>query len=160
MIDTRRCGYGTLGTTTVRIWHRVTRRAPQRSQLRLKSPAALCRALSSCKRWLFYKSNLVASWMHLHESRCSQEHPRILSQSLRALGLAAGGPGSIWKYLDALVRSTGVSGRFACGSWTDLHFADEDPSLISMGVQSLYWRGCEAGRWDHRSGSGDASAES
>ena len=50
----------------------------------------------------------------------------MLLQSLRALGFAPGGPGSIWKYLGAPVRSTGVSGRFACGFRTDLHFADAE----------------------------------
>jgi len=45
-------------------------------------------------------------------------------QSLRALCLAAGWPESIWKYLEALVRSTGVSGRFESGFRADLHFAD------------------------------------
>jgi len=44
----------------------------------------------------------------------------MLLQSLRALCLAPGGPGSIWNYLGALVRSTGVSGRFVCGFRTDL----------------------------------------
>ena len=48
----------------------------------------------------------------------------MLLQSLRALCFAPGGPGSIWKYIVALVRSTGVSGRFACGFRTNLHFAD------------------------------------
>jgi len=48
----------------------------------------------------------------------------MLLQSLRALCFAPGGPGSIWNYLRAPVRSTGVSGRFACGFRTDLHFAD------------------------------------
>jgi len=48
----------------------------------------------------------------------------MLLQSLRALCLAPGGPGSIWKNLEALVRATGVSGRCACGFRTDLHFAD------------------------------------
>jgi len=48
----------------------------------------------------------------------------MLRQSLRALYLAPGGPGSIWKYLETLVRSTGVSGMFACGFQTDLHCAD------------------------------------
>jgi len=47
----------------------------------------------------------------------------MLLQSLRALCKAPGGSGSIWKYLEALVRATGVSGRFACGFRTDLHFA-------------------------------------
>jgi hypothetical protein len=48
----------------------------------------------------------------------------MLLQSLRALCFAPGGPGSIWNYLGAPVRSAGVSGRFACGFRTDLHFAD------------------------------------
>ena len=48
----------------------------------------------------------------------------MLWQSLRALCLAPGGLGSIWNYLGAPVRATGVSGRFACGFRTDLHFAD------------------------------------
>ena len=48
----------------------------------------------------------------------------MLLQSLRALCFAPGGTGSIWNYLGAPVRCAGVSGRFACGFWTDLHFAD------------------------------------
>jgi len=48
----------------------------------------------------------------------------MLLQSLRALYLAPGGPGSVWNYLGAPVRSAGVSGRFACGFQTDLDFAD------------------------------------
>jgi len=37
----------------------------------------------------------------------------MLLQSLTALCNAPGGAGSIWKYLEALVRATGVSGRLA-----------------------------------------------
>jgi hypothetical protein len=48
----------------------------------------------------------------------------MLLQSLRAPYLAPGGAGSIWDYLGAPARSTGVSGRFAYGFRTDLHFAD------------------------------------
>ena len=62
--------------------------------------------------------------MHLHNCRCFQQLPRMLLQSLRALCKAPGGPGSIWKCLEALVRATGVSGRLAYGFRTDLHFAD------------------------------------
>jgi hypothetical protein len=62
--------------------------------------------------------------MHLHNCRYIQEHLRMLWQSQRALGLAAGGPGSIWNYLGAPVRVTGVSRRFVCGFRTDSHFAD------------------------------------
>ena len=48
----------------------------------------------------------------------------MLLQSLRALCLAPVGSGSVWKYLEALVRSPGVSGRIACGFRTELHFAN------------------------------------
>jgi len=48
----------------------------------------------------------------------------MLLQSMRALCRAPGGPRSIWKYLEALVRATAVSGRFACGFRTNVHFAD------------------------------------
>jgi hypothetical protein len=48
----------------------------------------------------------------------------MLLQHLRALCLASGGPGSVWNYLGALVRLTGVSGRFACGLRTVLHFTN------------------------------------
>ena len=55
----------------------------------------------------------------------------MLLQSLRAPSLAPGGPGSIWNYLGAPVRSTRVSGRFMCGFQTDLHFADAVESVQS-----------------------------
>jgi len=55
----------------------------------------------------------------------------MLFQSLRALCLAPGGPGSIWNHLGVPVRSTGVSGRFACGFRTDLHFADGAPCTLA-----------------------------
>jgi hypothetical protein len=56
----------------------------------------------------------------------------MLMQSPRAPCVAASGPGSIWNYLGAPVRSAGVSGRFACGFRTDLHFADvpHNPSIL------------------------------
>jgi len=63
--------------------------------------------------------------MHLHHCRCFYEHVRMLLQSLRALSNAPGGAGSSWKYLEALARATVVSGRFAYGFPTALHFADE-----------------------------------
>jgi len=43
---------------------------------------------------------------------------------MTALSDMPGGPGRIWNYLQALVRSTGVSGRFAYGTQTDIHLAD------------------------------------
>ena len=67
--------------------------------------------------------------MHLHHCRYFQENVRMLLQSLRALSKAPGGAGSIWKYLEALVRATGVSGRFAYGFRTELNFADDQGSF-------------------------------
>ena len=68
--------------------------------------------------------NLVASWMDLYNCRCFQEHLRMLLQSLRAHCKVPGGHGSISKYLQAQVRATRVTERFACVFLTDLHFAD------------------------------------
>jgi len=62
--------------------------------------------------------------MHLHNCWCFQKHLWMLLQSLRALCFAPGRPSSIWKYFEALVRSTGVSGRFGCGFRSNLHFAN------------------------------------
>jgi hypothetical protein len=75
--------------------------------------------------------------MHLHHCRCFQEHLRMLLQILRASYLAPGGPGSIGNYVGAPVRSTGVSGRFACGFQTDLHFADvlEENRWVAKGEE-------------------------
>jgi hypothetical protein len=49
----------------------------------------------------------------------------MLLQSLRALCKAPGGAASIWKYLEALVSATRVSGRLQYSFQTDFHFADE-----------------------------------
>jgi hypothetical protein len=101
----------------------VSHRAVQRFQLVQKSPADLHRGPSCSTIWLLYKSNIGASLTHLKNCRCSQEHHRMLMLSLRALWLAAAGPGSIWKYLKLLVKSSRVSGRFAWGLQMNLHLA-------------------------------------
>jgi hypothetical protein len=49
----------------------------------------------------------------------------MILQSVKEYCLAQVGPESIWKNFGALVWSTTASGRFVCGFWTDLHFADE-----------------------------------
>ena len=54
----------------------------------------------------------------------------MLLQSLRALCLSPGWSGSVWKYLEALVRSPGVSGRIACGFRTELHFAAAEGNIL------------------------------
>jgi hypothetical protein len=57
----------------------------------------------------------------------------MLLQSLRALCKVPGRARSIWKYLEALVRATGVTGRFAYGFRTDLHFADVGTRTCHIG---------------------------
>ena len=72
----------------------------------------------------------------------------MLLQSPRAHCKAPGGAGSIWRYLAALVRATGVPGRFACGFRTKLHFADNlvnsemhlEAEIDSVGRYT--WRPC------------------
>jgi hypothetical protein len=48
---------------------------------------------------------------------------RKLLRSPRALCKALGGRRSIWKYLEARVRTTEVSGKFHCGFGTDINYA-------------------------------------
>jgi len=72
----------------------------------------------------------------------------MLLQRLRALCLAPGGPGSIWNYLAAPVRSTEVSGRFACGFLTYLNFADVDSKGNQHANEINQWQAKEA-MWDH-----------
>jgi hypothetical protein len=57
-------------------------------------------------------------------------------QSLREHCLAPGGPGSIWNHRGGPVRSTGVSGWFACGFRTDLHLTDDLASKPMQGFSS------------------------
>jgi len=65
-------------------------------------------------------------------------HVRMLLHSLRAHCKAPGGARSIWKYLEALVRATGVSGRFAYGFQTKLHVADVVGGHISCLVSLIF----------------------
>jgi len=61
----------------------------------------------------------------------------MLLQSPRALCLAPGGYGRILKYLEAPVKSSGVSGRIVCYFRTDLHLADALKVLEHMHTVSL-----------------------
>jgi len=124
MIDKMPCGYETLTTTAVRIRYQVSHRAAQWSQWLTKSPADQCKGLSCFNSWLFHKSNIRASWIHLRNCRCCQEQLKMLLQSVTALGLVQGGSESIWMYVEELVRSTRVAGSLACGFWIDLHLAN------------------------------------
>jgi hypothetical protein len=70
--------------------------------------------------------------MHLHHCRFFQKHLRMLLQSLKDLCKAPERAGSIWKYLEALLRATRVSGKFACGFKTNLHFADVEVVRVEV----------------------------
>jgi len=138
MIDEMPCGYRTLRTTGVRIWHQVSRRACAEVSAALEFSLRACAEVSAAfevsrrpaQRFQQLQNltipivHLVTSWTHHHHYRCFQEHVRLLLQSLRARCNPPRGAGSIWKYLEAVVRATGVSGRCAYVLWTELHFAD------------------------------------
>ena len=124
MIDKMPSGYWTGWLSAAWIQHQVSWSVALRSQLLSKSPADQHRGLSCFKIWLSFKSNIGASWIRVQNCRCFQKHLIMLLQSLRALCLAPAGPGSIWKCLGVLERSTRVSERFVCIFLTDLPFAD------------------------------------
>jgi hypothetical protein len=138
MINEMPCGCGTLRTTGVRIRHQVSHRPYAKVSAALEVSHRPCTEVSvapevshrpaqrsqQLQNLTILIVNLVPSWMHLHHSRRFQKHVRMLLQSFRALCKAPGGGGSIWKYLEAVVSATGVSGRFAYGFRTKLHFAD------------------------------------
>jgi len=138
MIDEIPCGYGTLRTIAVRIQHQVSRRPGQVSAAPIFDyPNSKIMKHSECTSI---------------NGRCFLVHVRMLLHSLRAVCKSPGGAGSIWKYLEALVRAARVSGRFAYRFRTELHFADNPlcfwnpmhycientaPSLLQSCSQSL-----------------------
>jgi hypothetical protein len=124
MIDEMPCGYGTLQTTGVKIWHQVSRRACAAVSAALDVSRRTAQRSQQLHNLTILILNLVASWMHLHHFRCLEQYMRMLLQSLKALCKAPVGVGSIWEYLEAVVRATRVSGRFAYGFRIELHFAD------------------------------------
>jgi len=87
--------------------------AAQRFQLLWKSPADLGRCYSSSNIRLLYQLYLVASRMHLHNSRCFRVYMRLLIKSLGALYITPQNLVSIWKYLGVLLRLTAMFGRIA-----------------------------------------------
>jgi len=120
MIDKMPCGCGTLWTTAVRIRHHVTRRPAKLSQ----QPQNLTIL------YVKYQSILNAP-PYLQVPSGAPENALAESESTF---LSSRGPGSIWQYLKALVRSTGVSWRFACSFRTNLHFVD-----VYYTSAGIYW---------------------
>jgi hypothetical protein len=60
----------------------------------------------------------------------------MILQSLTALSKAPVGFRSIWKYSEALVKATRVSGKFAYGYRTECHFADEEQVMMKARVKT------------------------
>ena len=110
IIDEMPCGYGTLRTTGVRIRHQVSCKPAQWSPQLQNLTILIVKSRSIL--------NAPPSLQVL------SEHVRMLLHSLRAFCKAPGGARSIWKYLEALGRASGVSERFAHGFRTEIHFAD------------------------------------
>jgi hypothetical protein len=123
-IDEMLCRYRTLKSTGVKIWHQVSRRACAVVPAALQVPRRPAHHSQQLHNLTILILNLVASWMHPHRFRCFEEHVRMLLQSLRALCKGPGGAGSIWEYLEAVVRATRVSRMFPYGFQTELHFTD------------------------------------
>jgi len=139
MIDKIPSGYWTLRTTGVRIWHEVSRTA---CAVVSSAPKVSCWSAEwseQLQNLSILIVNLIASWMRLHHYRCCQKQVRMLVHSLRVLFKFSGGAGSIWTYFEVLVRTTRVSGRFAFGFWTDLHFADIAAYSAIFQVCVVHW---------------------
>jgi hypothetical protein len=132
MIGEMPCGYGNPKATGVKIWHQVSHRACAAVSAALYVSRRAAQRSQQLQNLTILILGPVASWMHLHHFRCFEEHMRMLLQSLSALSKAPGGAGSIWKYLEAGVRAARVSGRFAYGFRTELHFADVHGCYSSM----------------------------
>jgi len=141
IIDRMTCGYGTLRTTAVRIWHEgrpllpscaehftayidASSRPAQIVSTAFKDCSRPIGALSSFKTSLSYKWHIVACWMHLHNCWCIQMRLWICFQHLWGLCFAPGWPGSNCNYSEVPIRSTGVTGTFICGFWTVLNYAN------------------------------------
>jgi hypothetical protein len=125
MIDEVPWGDGTLGITAVGIVHLVSHRAAKWfQQLHTQSPTDLDRGLSYSTIRLFYKLNIVASWIYLHNHRYFQRYMRELFQHFNALCVAHGGSGSISNHLGAQVRLAGMSGMLTCVIEPVIQFAD------------------------------------
>jgi len=124
MIDEMPCGYGTLRTTGVRIWHQASRRACAEVSAPLgvsRRPAQRSQQIQNLTILTVKSRSILNAPPSLQVVSGAREN--ALAESESTLQSSRGG-GIVWKYLEALVRATGVSGTFAYGFRTELHFAD------------------------------------
>jgi len=80
-----------------------------------------CTDLSAAPKVDYARRSIMNAPSYIQVLWGAPENTLVESQSTL---LRARGPASIWKYFKALVWSTWLPGRFACGFRTDLHFAD------------------------------------
>jgi hypothetical protein len=134
MMNNTPCSYGILRTTTVRILHWVYSllqiiHGSLRWTHGFKQICTDISAAAQCKDFLHliaYQLECIITTVYAF--RCTWEY---LYSIIKLFILSPGQPGSIWKYLRALVRFTKVSGRLTCGFLTVFHFTDEMILIIS-----------------------------
>jgi hypothetical protein len=116
-------------TSTVRIWHQVSGIVVQPPQRLLKSPTHLRRGLSCYNIWLSNVSNLLPSWMNLHNCRFIQEHPRMLLQWGSTLHSYKG----VWKH----PNSPRTTSEIDWSIW-NICIKDVDQGTSSEGISAEY----------------------
>jgi len=135
------CDYGTLLTAAEKIQHQVWSLRQNWAQVSSLPLEVSCSPVPKISIALQVSCRCVQRSQHLQNLTILEVNnhsimnvPRLLqvvfgapekalAASESTLLSSLGGPGSIWNYLGALVRSTRVSGRLVCGFWTVLHFA-------------------------------------
>jgi len=139
MINEMPCGYWTLWTTGVRIWHQVSRRACVKVSAGLnvsRRPAMRSQQLQTLTILNDESHSILNTPPSLQVlSRASEN---AFAESGSSLQRSMGGL-SVWKYLEVLVRATSVSGRFAFGFSTEFHLADVAASMSSVSV-GRHWQ--------------------
>jgi hypothetical protein len=132
MMDNMPCGCGTLRTTGVGIWHQVSRRACAevsaalevscgpvlRYQLTRSLPQT-CAEVSAAQKFHFSKVKSCSILNAPPELQVLSGAPEKALAESESTVQSSRGAGSIWKYFEAQVKSTGASGRVAHGLRTD-----------------------------------------
>jgi len=116
----------------------MKRQEPQLWEYNTKSPTDLHRGLSRSRSLPETITAVSATPTFDYPKSQIPEHLKMLLQSLGALFFVPGRPGSVWKYFEALGRAIRLSGREACGFWTDLHFADVE--CITHWLGACIWQ--------------------
>jgi hypothetical protein len=107
IIDEMLCGYKTLRTTGVGIWHQLSHRACAEVSAALEVPCRPTQRSQQHQNWTILMVNLVTSWMHLPYYRCFLgAHDNSLAESESTLQQSRGG----WEHLEVL-RSSGKGYR-------------------------------------------------